>query len=313
MNSQILSDEEAIIQRLQGKNIDGKYTWRPKDKELKKLAIDLILKKEDVITEKGLMSLSFILTGDEYDDPNDSFFLNRLISFTDVEIISKECAFITSHFKRSLYNNESIEKLSQLAKPQEILKWNSWTPYYLCFLGIDNIELTINFVKENLNAINHLHFVLYNDPYRFDTFEMNVCLARLGKLDDTMVINQLTRHFDSTETYQKDYRKYIENLSRIRTPLAFQKIGGILISDLEEIISVDQRTIIKQMALASFLVYVKNFLDRSTKIQETINLWRFVKFSKFQGKDFSTNEYMERAKNWYIENKDNLIIDYDKY
>ncbi len=45
LDAQLLSDKEAILQRLQGKNIDGKYTWRPKDRELKKLEHHWLFKK----------------------------------------------------------------------------------------------------------------------------------------------------------------------------------------------------------------------------------------------------------------------------
>ncbi len=311
MQAQTLSDEEAIYKRLKGENIDGKYTWRPTDEELKELAKKLILERRSEITEKGIQSLSFILTGDEYDDQNDSFFLNTLIDIIDVQTLIKDCAFVGRHFKKSLYSNESIEKLSSLANPEEILKWQSWVPYYLSFLEIDSIDLTIIFIKENIDAVNHLHFALYNEPFRFDTIDLNVCLARLGKLNDTLVISQLEEKLHLTS--KKDYRSYIEHLTQIRSQYAFQKIGNVMLSDLEEIKSDKERKTIKQMALAAFLVYVENFPDRSTKIQETIYIWGFVEFSSIQGKDYSTDKYMEMAKNWYIKNKGNLILDSDKY
>jgi len=49
-------------------------------------------------------------------------------------------------------------------------------------------------------------------------------------------------------------------------------------------------------------MYVKNFPDQSTKQMDVIN-WP---------KAYST-EYLEMAKRWYLENKDRLILDYDKY
>lgn len=309
--AQFLSDEEAILLRLQGKNIDGKYTWKPKDKELKKVARELVMKNMDLVTVKGIKSLAFILTGDEYDDKNDSFFLNTLIDFVDVETLINECAFVGRHFKKTLYSNESKEKLGSLANSTELLKWQSWAPYYLSFLEIDGIDSTLLLLKQNIDAINHLHFALYNDPFRFDTIDINVCLARIGKLNDTIVIQQIEEKFNSN--WRKDYREYFDRLSKIRTTLAFQKIGSFLLSDLSYIKSEEHQKHVRQMALAAFLVYVENFPDQSTKIQETINMWNFVEFSNMQGKDYSTDEYMSMAKNWYRVNKDNLVLDYDKY
>lgn len=311
LNAQFLTDEEAILRRLQGRNIDGKYTWKPKDRELKKLAKELVTENMDIVTIKGIKSLAFILTGDEYDDKNDSFFLNTLIDFVNVETLIKECAFVGRHFKKTLYSNESKEKIGTLSNSTELLKWQSWAPYYLSFLEIDGVDSTLLFLKQNIDAINHLHFALYNDPFRFDTIDINVCLTRLGKLSDTIVIQQIEEKFNSN--WRKDYREYFERLSRIRSTLAFQKIGAFLVSDLNNIKSEVHQKHVRQMALAAFLVYVENFPDRSTKIQETINMWNFVEFSNMQGKDYSTDEYMSMAKNWYRANKDNLILDYDKY
>lgn len=312
MHAQTLSDEDAIYKRLKGDNIDGIYTWRPTDKELKEKAKELILEKRDEITFKGIRSISFILTGDEYDDQNDSFFLNTLIDFVDVQTLISECVFVRTHFAKRLYSNESIEKISVLVNPKEVLKWQSWLPYYFSFLEIIKLDSTLLFIKNNIDPINNLHYVLYNEPYKFDTIDINICLARLNKLSDTLVINQIKDSFYEKK-YGRNYKKYFERLSQIRTQFAFQKIGEFLISDLMEVKSEDQRRIIKEMALAAFLVYVKNFPDRSTKIQETISLWTFVNFSKIQGKDYSTDEYMAMAKQWYILNKDNLILDMDKY
>ncbi len=38
-----------------------------------------------------------------------------------------------------------------------------------------------------------------------------------------------------------------------------------------------------------------------------------VQYSQVHGKDYSTDEYMDMAKRWYTENKDNLVLDFDKY
>jgi hypothetical protein len=311
LNGQNLSDKDAIEKSLSGEDISGRFRWRPKDRELKRLAKEIIIDREKEIANDGISLITFILTGDEYDDENDSFFLNTLIDFVDVQTLIYECAFVRSHFKKSLYSNESKEKLGTLADSKEILKWQVWTPYYLSFLEIEGMDSTLLFIKENIDAINHLHFALYNDSFRFDTIDINVCLAMLGKLSDTIVVQQIDEKFNAN--WRKDYREYFERLSRIRTPLAFQKIGAFLVSDLNNIKSKEHQKYVRQMALAVFLVYVENFPDRSTKIQETINMWNFVEFSNMQGKDYSTNEYMDMAKNWYIVNKNNLVLDNDKY
>ncbi|MBK7788843.1 MAG: hypothetical protein IPJ54_09755 [Saprospiraceae bacterium] len=98
----------------------------------------------------------------------------------------------------------------------------------------------------------------------------------------------------------------------MRTIKSFQKLGELLVSDLNYINS-EERTHIKQAVLSSFIAYVKNFPDRSTKWEDTFNIWAIVKFSTSNGKAYATDAYMEMAKKWYIENKDNLVLDMDKY
>ncbi len=307
---QSLTDREAIIQSLAGKNIDGKFGWRPTDQNLKKLAKDIIMNKETEFTANGLCLVTSALSGDEFDDFNDSFFLNNLIVSLDLKKLINECALVRSHFKRNLYNETSLNKISTLTNRDEILIWQNWTPYYLSFMGFEQAESTFIFIKDNLAPINQIHYKLYGIPNQFDTLELNICLSRIGKLNDTLVIKQLEQQLNSG--YSKDYIRYIKSLSKIRTIQSFQKLGELLLSDLNEI-HLENRIFIKQAALAAFLVYVKNFPDRSLKIQETINIWKFVHFSKVQGKDYSSDEYMEMAKKWYIENKDNLVLDMDKY
>ncbi|MBK7788839.1 MAG: hypothetical protein IPJ54_09735 [Saprospiraceae bacterium] len=99
----------------------------------------------------------------------------------------------------------------------------------------------------------------------------------------------------------------------MRTKNSFKKIGDYLISDLNHITSSQDRNSIRQMALSTFIAYVKNFPDRSTKWEDTFNIWAIVKFSRSNSKAYATDAYMEMAKKWYIENKDNLVLDMDKY
>ncbi len=307
---QSLTDREAIIQTLAGKNIDGKFAWRPSDRALKKLAVEIISNQNTEISVNGLCRISTVLTKEEYDDYNDSIFLNTLISKIDPNQFINTCGMIGSHFHRRLYNQYSLDKLRTLSQPYEILKWQGWTPYYLSYLGFTEVEASIIFLKKNITAINQLHYSLNKEYNRFDTLDLNICLSRLVKYSDSLVIQQIDQR--SRLGYSRDYIGFIKSMAKVRTMQSFQKIGELLISDLNEI-HFQERKFIKQTALAAFLVYVKNFPDRSLKIQETINQWTFVQFSKAEGKDYYTDEYMEKAKKWYKENKENLILDMDKY
>ncbi|MBK7788838.1 MAG: hypothetical protein IPN73_08580 [Saprospiraceae bacterium] len=307
---QSLTDREAIIQILADKNIDGKFIWRPSDSQLKKLAIEIITKQDTEISVKGLCRIITVLTKEEYDDNNDSIFLNTLISKIDPNQFINTCGMIGNHFNLRLYNTISLKKLKTLTQADEVLKWQSWTPYYLCYLGFTEVEASIIFLKKNITAVNQLHYSLNKEYHRFDTLDLNICLSRLGKYSDSLVIQQIDQQ--SRAGYSRDYIGFIKSMAKVRTMQSFQKIGELLISDLYEI-HFEERKFIKQTALAAFLVYVKNFPDRSLKIQETINQWTFVQFSKAEGKDYDTDEYMENAKKWYIENKENLLLDMDKY
>lgn len=307
---QSLTDREAIIQTLAGKNIDGKFAWRPTDRALKKLAVEIILDNDTEITEDGLCLVSNILTGDEYDDINDSIFVNSLVSKIEPSRLINNCGMVRSHFNRRLYNTISLKKLKTLTNAEEVLKWQSWTPYYLCYLGFTEVEASIIFLKKNITAVNQLHYSLNKEYHRFDTLDLNICLSRLGKYSDSLVIQQIDQR--SHAGYSRHYMSYIQLLSKVRTIQSFQKLGELLVSDLNYINS-EERTHIKQAVLSSFLVYVKNFPDKSSKFHETSDMWTFVKFSKVWGKDYSTDEYMEMAQKWYIENKDNLVLDMDKY
>lgn len=307
---QQLSDRDAIIQILADKNFGGKFAWRPSDSQLKKLAIEIITNHDTEITDRGLCRIITILTRDEFDDYNDSIFLNTLISKIDPNQFINTCGMIGNHFHRRLYNQNSLDKLRALSQPYEILKWQGWTPHYLSHLGFAEVESSILFIKKNVNAVNQLHYSLNKEYNRFDTLDLNICLSRLGKYSDSLVIQQIDQR--SHSGYNRDYIGFIKSMANVRTILSFQKIGELLISDLNEI-HFEKRKFIKQTALAAFLVYVKNFPDRSLKIQETMNQWTFVQFSKAEGKDYDTDEFMEKAKKWYLANKDNLILDMDKY
>ncbi len=304
VNAQKLSDEQAIEAMLQGKNIDGKFTWRPTDKNLKKLAYQKMTDGKTPITTSGLWSVTSIFTRDEYDALYDSLFLNILISKLDRDSIFRRLSLISLKFLRSNYNAASIEKLTHYKKPQTLLLWESRTPYYLAFLQIGGIDSTLLFLKENIHEINRLHYKLYKTyEDEFDTTEINVCLARLGKLNDTLVCAQLEDQlYNGTRRTHYNAVDYVEKLSRIRTPYAFQKIGDLLVADLSQLTSKNTIEDFRTAALDAFRMYVKNFPDQSTKQMDVIN-WP---------KAYST-EYLEMAKRWYLENKDRLILDYDKY
>lgn len=183
-------------------------------------------------------------------------------------------------------------------------------PYYLSHLDISGIDTTLTYLKKNINRINDLHYSLGEQHNKFDTTDLNICLVRLKILNDTLIINELYEAFN--DGYKKDYRQLIVHLSRIRTSYSFQQIGNLFLSDLKGVPE-SRKQYIKEMALASFLAYVKNFPDRSTKWQDTFNLWNMVQYSSVHGKDYAAVEYMEMAKKWYVSNKNNLQLDYDKY
>ena len=312
-NAQVEGLEDSVKKRLHGEKVNIEVNWDTNNKELKLILEKIIKNKDELITYPGLFSVVKRATDLDYDYYYDSLFLNHLIMVGfRIDSLFENGDFIRNHFLRSSYSPASLKKLSFFTKPQSILFWKSWTPYYLSFLELEGIDSTLLFLKENIDAFNHLHYKLYNIHLRYDTVELNICLARLGKMSDTLIVNALTSELNNN--YKKNYLQYIENLSRIRSQYSFQKIGDLLLSSLEDIISEEERVFVRQMALAAFLAYVKNFPDRSTKFQDTfVNMLTMVRHSKAQGKDYSTNEYLDRAKKWYLKNKDNLILDYDKY
>ncbi len=304
VSAQKLSDEQAIEAALQGQNIGGKFTWRPTDKNLKKLAYEKITDGKTPITTSGLRSVTFILTGNEYDALYDSLFLNILMAKLDRDSIFRPLSLISLHFLRSNYNAASIEKLTHYKKPQTLLLWESRTPYYLAFHQIGGIDSTLLFLKENINEINRLHYKLYKTyDDEFDTTEINVCLARLGKLNDTLVCAQLEAQlYNGNRRTRYNAAYYVEMLSRIRTPYAFQKIGDLVVADLSHVANEYTIEYFHTAALDAFRTYVKNFPDQSTKLYDTIK-WP----------NTYPSEYVEMARRWYLEHKDQLILDYDKY
>lgn len=309
--AQLVSDETAIITTLQEKRREGEYRWRPKDKELKYLAYQIMANDSIHYTNRGLTSLIRILTGDEYDDLHDSLLLNTMITKIDLDFLFGRTHLVGRHFTRSRYNSTSLQKISRYVHPQNLLR-RDWSPYYLTFLNLDGIDTTLLFLKENIDAVNRLHYKLYNTHNKFKPIDIDICLARLGILSDTTVISQLDETINSVSFGSRDYKKYIERLAQLRTPYAFQKIGDLIILDLEGGAEIF-KTRTRRMALGMFIVYVKNFPDSSLKIQETINVWNFVEFSRVYGKDYSTDEYMKMAQQWFRDNRDNIVLDYDKY
>ncbi|MBK7222168.1 MAG: hypothetical protein IPH94_12830 [Saprospiraceae bacterium] len=243
---QSLTDREAIIQTLAGKNIDGKFAWRPTDRALKKLAVEIILDNDTEITEDGLCLVSNILTGDEYDDINDSIFVNTLVSKIEPSRLINNCGMVRSHFSRRLYNTFSLKKLKTLTHAEEVLKWQSWT-HYLSYLGFTEVEAQL-FSKENITAINQLHYSLNKEYHRFDTLDLNICLSPgWGKYSDSLVIQQIDQR--SRAGYSRDYIGFIKSMAKVRTIKSFQKLGELLVSDLNYINSEERNTSNKRCCL----------------------------------------------------------------
>ncbi|MBL0083528.1 MAG: hypothetical protein IPP37_14400 [Saprospiraceae bacterium] len=85
-------------------------------------------------------------------------------------------------------------------------------------------------------------------------------------------------------------------MAKVRTIKSFQKLGELLVSDLNYINS-EERTHIKQAVLSSFLVYVKIFqISQSRNSMKRQTCGRLLSFQSM-GKDYSTDEYMEMAQN----------------
>lgn len=309
--SQEYSLRETILSVLNGGKENIPVDWKNCNEDLRIETLRILESPNIEYTNSGLHRVVKRATDLDYNSYSDSLLLNIMFKYVPKDSIFPNGDYLRNNFKKTDYSQGAIKKLVYYSQKQSILNWQSYTPYYLSFLEIEEIDSTLVFLKENIDAINHLHFALYNIVDRFDTLDINVCLARLGKMSDTIVIDQIKEQFKSH--YRKEFKEYFEMLSRIRTPYAFQKIGDYLISDLNEIKSEGKRKQIKEMALAAYLAYVQNFPDRSTKWQDTFNLWTMVQYSQVYGKDYSTDEYMEMAMNWYRKNKNNLILDYDKY
>lgn len=311
-NCQKLTDEQAIIQTLKGVNIDGKFTWRPRDKSLKEVALRYMMDYKVEVSTDGARLVSYILTGEEYDSEYDSLFLSALVVRLGVDSLFERTDFIRNHFVKSNYSKSTLQKISWLVNPERVLSWKSWTPYYIAVLNLKGADKALKFLKDNIDPINELHFNLHGIPFRFDIREIDISLARIGNLSDSTLVDQL--YLDLRNQAVPDYKDYIESLSQIRTQYSFKKIGDLLLdSEKDRMGSSKESGHIQEMALAAFLAYVKNFPDRSTKWQDVFDLWGMVKFLTFQGKDFSTEEYLKLARNWYTKNKANLILDLEKY
>lgn len=305
-----LTDRDAIVATLKGESLDGKFTWRPTDAQLKMIAKKNLASNGNEFTANGILQLVFILTGDEYDDYYDSVFLNTAYALVEIDTIMSRGYFFGRHFKKTLYSSETIDKLFHFSQKDDVLRWRSWTPYYLTFLQVPGIEGALTMLNENIEQVNELHYLISGKRNVFDILDIEVCLARADVKIDREVIDLIK----SALAYRQDFDhvKYIKYLSKIRTELAFQEIGSYFTKKLNGL-SNKEKAIVRNTALAAFLVYVKNFPNRTTKLQETINMWNLIYYSKFTGIDFSTDAYFDLARKWYQANKHNLEIDIVKY
>ncbi len=306
--SQLLTDEQAVVQMLRGESIEGEFTWRAEDKSLKRLALDIVESDTVVIKNERLSMLVRFMTSTDNDHYNDSLFLNILFE-RDIRIDSffYKLGFIPTHFLKSDYNQASLNKLAFFTSKKSILYWKPWLLDYLTFLEVDSIGSALIYLKENFDCIKQLNSDL-GDYTHFDTLDININLVRLGVLDDTLVVNDVIKKHEGGR--RSMYKYLIEKLSKIRTQYAFSKIGEIM---LREDFPVYEKRRINHLALSSFLVYVKNFPDKVKKRQVVMRRGAIVKYSKKFGKDYSTDEYLEMARDWYRKNKDNLELDYDKF
>jgi hypothetical protein len=302
---------DSIYSVLRGGKGNIPISRESNNENLRRLAIEIVKSDSCIYTNRGLHLVVFRATNLDYNSFSDSLFLDVLFHKFTIESIFDDGHYIRNNFKKSNYNNSALQKLSFYSRKQSVLFWKSWTPYYLSFLNIQDIDSTIIFLMNNIDDINHIYYRLNNIPRAFDTLDLKVCLARLGKLNDTLVINELDERLNTSSRYSHLY--YFESLSRIRTPFAFQKIGNYLFSEDDRNVYDEDKIRIRQMALSAFIAYVENFPNRSTKRQDTFILWSLVRYSGSEVPNYSKDEYMEMAKQWYMLNKDNLILDMDKY
>lgn len=301
----------SIYSTLRGEKVNIPISRESNNENLRGLAIEIIKNDTLFYTNKGLHSVVKRATDLDYNSYSDSLFLDVLFHKFTVYSIFDDGHYIRNNFKKSNYNNSTLQKLRFYSQKQTVLFWKSWTPYYLSFLNIQDIDSTIIFLMNNIDDINHIHYRLNNISKTFDTLDLKVCLARLGKMNDTIVITELDKRLNTSSRY--NYYYYFENLTRIRTPYSFQKIGNYLFLDIDKNVYDGDKIRIRQMALSAFIAYVKNFPDRSTKRQDTFILFSLVSNSRGKDPDYSTDEYLEMAKQWYEQNKNNLILDMDKY
>lgn len=317
-NAQRLSDTAAIQMMLQEGSTDGLFRWRPNDLVLKRLAISMLYSDSIIINNKGLSNLVFVLTGDVYDDVNDSLFLEALfLRRVRIDSFFSNARFMRNHFLKKAYTSEQKEYLSFYTSSKSLLYWEpSWMPYYFSFLELEGVQESLLYLKQNMHCLNSLISAKEGRGYsnlHYDEMEIDVCLARLGVLNDTVLVDDLLSQSGKagTSTYLKTRKNpayLVEQLSKIRTVYAFQKIGEFLQTDAS-----NERNILADAALAAFLAYVKNFPQRSTKIQDISYMWGMVRVSSLYGIDYSTREYMSSAKSWYELHKEGLLLDMEKY
>lgn len=309
-NSQIANDYEKIRKMLADENIDGQFSWRFGDTTLENIAYEMLKDPNTKKTNRGIAKVCWRATNENYNSHKDSFFLSELFSRSvRIDSFFYNAHFIRNHFLRSDYQQSQVQFLAFYARKENIFHWSVFSPYYLSFLNVPGIEETLLFAKKNVRHLNALTDSKNLTLIDLDTVEINICLSRLGKMNDTLVVGQIEEsslQFKGSVHERLDYKKYISRLSMLRTPYAFDRIGVIIGDE-----SIDKKE--RYIALAAFLAYVKNFPDRSTKWQDTFNMWTMVTYSNHHGKDYSTPAYLKMASEWYAINKDNIILDFDKY
>ncbi|MBK8042005.1 MAG: hypothetical protein IPN20_19295 [Haliscomenobacter sp.] len=285
-----------------------KIEWTGKGGRLKQLFYEQCLLDSGEITPKGFLRVLDLVARKEYDSQYDSLLVNYFLNSRDGPLfILDNIPSIARKFLRSNYNKESLNKLSFFSTPQSLLFWDPFVAEYQTFLELDSVGTTLLLLKRNLACLTTLNPRLLPLAEQ-DTLLLNLHLARLGLFNDTTVVEQIIQ---STP----NYGYMIELLCKVRTPYAFARIGQFLLGEAipERFSAESYRAQISKIALSAYIRYVANFPDRAIKFQDTMDRWNLVTFSAAHGRDYSTPEYLDWARQWYREHQGALILDQNKF
>ncbi|HAQ38802.1 MAG TPA: hypothetical protein DCQ58_09875, partial [Saprospirales bacterium] len=133
-DGQIDSLRNLIGRALIDQNVPLPIDWETNNMVLRKTTFELLHMNEVEYTQEGLFNVISKATLVDYDNKSDSLLLNELfIRSPRIDSLFYWRGSIPGTFLKSSYNSELLDKISFFVKPESVLYWESYTPYYLSF------------------------------------------------------------------------------------------------------------------------------------------------------------------------------------